>query len=64
MVATLLDGVEGLGPKRRERLMLELGSLENLRGATLEELRAPRVAARRRRSEHLRSIYAPPVRHG
>ena len=42
MVATLLDGVEGLGPKRRDRLMLELGSLENLRGATLEELRALR----------------------
>ncbi len=38
MVATLLDGVEGLGPKRRERLMLQMGSLENLRGATLEEL--------------------------
>ncbi|HEY5304548.1 MAG TPA: excinuclease ABC subunit UvrC [Acidimicrobiales bacterium] len=38
MVATLLDGVEGLGPKRRERLMLQMGSLENLRGANLEEL--------------------------
>ncbi len=42
MVATLLDGVEGLGPKRRDRLMLEMGSLENLRGATVEELRALR----------------------
>ncbi|MBW4029527.1 MAG: excinuclease ABC subunit UvrC [Acidobacteria bacterium] len=42
MVATLLDGVPGLGPKRRERLMLEMGSLANLRGATLEELRAVR----------------------
>jgi excinuclease ABC subunit C len=40
MVATLLDGVQGLGPKRRERLMLQLGSLENLRAATIEELRA------------------------
>jgi excinuclease ABC subunit C len=40
MVATLLDGVAGLGPKRRERLMLQLGSLENLRAATIEELRA------------------------
>ncbi len=38
MVATLLDGVVGLGPKRRERLMIEMGSLENLRAATLEEL--------------------------
>jgi excinuclease ABC subunit C len=38
MVATLLDGVDGLGPKRRERLMLQLGSLENLRAATLDEL--------------------------
>ena len=40
MVATLLDGVEGLGPKRRERLMLQMGSLENLRAASLDELRA------------------------
>ena len=40
MVATLLDGVAGLGPKRRERLMAEMGSLERLRGASLEELRA------------------------
>ncbi len=40
MVATLLDGVEGLGPKRRERLMNELGSLEHLRSATMEELAA------------------------
>jgi len=40
MVATLLDGVQGLGSKRRERLMLQLGSLENLRAATIEELRA------------------------
>jgi excinuclease ABC subunit C len=38
MVATLLDGVDGLGPRRRERLMLQLGSLENLRAATLDEL--------------------------
>jgi excinuclease ABC subunit C len=38
MVATLLDGVNGLGPKRRERLMLQMGSLENLRAATLDEL--------------------------
>ena len=40
MVATLLDGVEGLGPKRRDRLMLQMGSLANLRSATLDELRA------------------------
>ncbi len=40
MVATILDGVPGLGPKRRERLMVELGSLDRLRGATLDELRA------------------------
>jgi len=39
MVATMLDGIEGLGPKRRDRLMLEMGSLEALRSATLEELR-------------------------
>jgi len=40
MVATLLDGVDGLGPKRRERLMLQMGSLDNLRSASIEELKA------------------------
>lgn len=38
MVATLLDGVEGLGPKRRERLMIQVGSLENLRATSMEEM--------------------------
>ena len=38
MVASTLEGVEGLGPTRRERLMGHFGSLEALRGAWLEEL--------------------------
>ncbi len=38
MVASSLEGVEGLGPSRREALMTRFGSLDTLRGATLEEL--------------------------
>jgi excinuclease ABC subunit C len=40
MIATVFDGVPGLGSKRRDRLLLEMGSLDNLRQATLEELNA------------------------
>lgn len=40
MVATMLDGVAGLGLQRRERLMAEMGSLDRLRAASLDELRA------------------------
>jgi len=40
MVATTLEGVEGLGPARRERLLTQFGSLDALRSATLEELDA------------------------
>jgi excinuclease ABC subunit C len=40
MVATTLEGVEGLGPVRRERLLTQFGSLDVLRSATLEELDA------------------------
>jgi excinuclease ABC subunit C len=38
MVASSLEGVAGLGPQRRERLMLEFGSLDALRQATLADL--------------------------
>jgi excinuclease ABC subunit C len=40
MVASSLEGVEGLGPARRERLLGTYGSLNALRQATLEELQA------------------------
>jgi excinuclease ABC subunit C len=40
MVASSLEGVEGLGPARRERLLGQFGSLNALRQATLEELQA------------------------
>ncbi len=67
MVATMLDGVEGLGPKRRERLMLEMGSIENLRNATMEELRAlewlPDTVARNI-YDHLRAPSAPRLTKG
>lgn len=38
MVASSLQGVKGLGPTRRQRLMEHFGSLEALRGATMSEL--------------------------
>jgi len=40
MVASSLEGVEGLGPARRERLLGVFGSLNALRHATLDELDA------------------------
>jgi excinuclease ABC subunit C len=40
MVATTLQGVEGLGPNRRDRLLEQFGSLDALRQATLGELDA------------------------
>jgi excinuclease ABC subunit C len=40
MVASSLEGVVGLGPSRRERLMIEFGSLDGLRQATLADLEA------------------------
>jgi excinuclease ABC subunit C len=38
MVASTLQGVEGVGPARRDRLLLQYGSLDGLRQATLKEL--------------------------
>ena len=38
MVASALDGVAGLGPARRERLLAHFGSLDRVRAATREEL--------------------------
>jgi excinuclease ABC subunit C len=40
MVATTLQGIEGLGPARRDRLLEQFGSLDALRHATLEEFEA------------------------
>jgi excinuclease ABC subunit C len=40
MVASSLEGIEGLGPSRRDRLLEVFGSLNELRHATLEELTA------------------------
>ena len=40
MVASSLEGVEGLGPARRERLLQQFGSLNALRSATFDELDA------------------------
>ena len=67
MIASVLDGVEGLGPKRRDRLLLEIGSLDNIRAMSLNELRAvswmPDDVAQRL-YDHLRAPTAPKLRRG
>ena len=40
MVASILDDVPGLGPKRKKALMAHFGSVKRMREATLEELAA------------------------
>ena len=37
-VASILDGISGVGPKRRQVLLAHFGSLEDLRKATAEEI--------------------------
>jgi len=37
-VASILDGIPGVGPKRRQSLLTHFGSLEDLRNATAEEI--------------------------
>ncbi len=37
-VASILDGIPGVGPKRRQVLLTHFGSLEDLRRATAEEI--------------------------
>ena len=62
MVASSLEGVSGLGPARRERLLERFGSLDALRRATFEELDAlawlPSDVARRL-YDHLQAPTAP-----
>ncbi|WP_314064633.1 excinuclease ABC subunit UvrC [uncultured Vagococcus sp.] len=38
--ASKLDGIDGLGPKRKKNLLKEFKSLKNIQGATIEELEA------------------------
>jgi excinuclease ABC subunit C len=40
MVHSVLDGIDGLGVKRQQLLVTHVGSLEEIRRATLDELRA------------------------
>ena len=62
MVASSLQGVAGLGPARRERLLAHFGSLDAVRAASLEELEAlgwlPRAVAVRL-YDHVRAPSAP-----
>ncbi len=37
-VASILDGIPGVGPKRRQKLLTHFGSLDDLRKATAEEI--------------------------
>ncbi|MCU4753745.1 excinuclease ABC subunit C [Halobacteria archaeon AArc-curdl1] len=39
-VSTVLDDVPGIGPETRKRLLRRFGSVENVRGASLEELQS------------------------
>jgi excinuclease ABC subunit C len=39
-VASILDGIPGVGPSRRKRLLDRFGSLEDIRKATVEEIAA------------------------
>jgi excinuclease ABC subunit C len=49
-VASRLDGIRGLGPRRRQRLLARFGTVGRIRSATMAELRAaglpPALAAR------------------
>src|SRR5260370_33938287 len=38
--ASVLDGVSGLGPVRRRALVRQFGSIDNIRGASVDELMA------------------------
>jgi excinuclease ABC subunit C len=42
MTTSVLDGVSGLGPTRRTRLVKELGSVKAVRAASLDDLKAIR----------------------
>ena len=62
MTASILDGVSGLGPTRQKLLMDRFESLEELRRATLDEMRAtPGLPAAVAQStyDHLHSASAP-----
>ena len=54
MTRSILDDIPGLGPTRKARLVKELGGVNAVRAATLEELQALLLAARRGRSRRLR----------
>ena len=40
MTASVLDGIAGLGPTRRTRLVKEIGGMKALRAASADDLRA------------------------
>ena len=38
MIKSRLDGIKGIGPKRKEALMKEYGSIEKIKKASIEDL--------------------------
>ncbi len=67
MAASSLEGVSGLGPARRDRLLIQFGSLNALRQASLGELQAlswlPEAVATRL-YDHLQAPSAPRLSKG
>lgn len=37
-ITSVLDGIEGVGPKRKQQLLKHFGSVKKIREATIEEL--------------------------
>jgi len=67
MTASALDGIPGLGPARKTRLLRELGSVKAVRNASLGELEAlPWLPAPVARAvhEHLHRLPGPPRSDG
>ena len=60
MTASVLDGVPGLGPARRTRLLQEIGGVRALRAASLEDLRRCRGCPTRWPT----AVYERPARPG
>lgn len=42
-IKSVLDNIEGIGPKRKQQLLKAFGSVKKIREATVEELAAQRI---------------------
>ena len=59
MTTSALDGIAGLGETRRKRLLKELGGVNAVKAADLDDVARPAVAARRRRRRRPRQVPRP-----